>query len=340
MSTAAARSVIPFSHVEQLRQARAVIEQESAALAHLANSLGEEFCEAIDLLGGCEGKIVVTGMGKAGLIGQKITATLASTGSSAVFLHPAEAVHGDLGCLQSRDTVLALSNSGETEEVCRLLPSIQRLAIPLVAITASETSSLGGCADVVLRLGRLCEADANGLAPSTTTTAMLALGDALALVLSRSKGFTREHFALLHPAGSLGRKLMLVRDAMRKGDELRIASSELTVRELLVQLQNPGRRTGAMMLTDEDACLCGLFTDSDLARLLEQHRDGQLDRPAAEVMTRNPLTIGPDSTLQEAVDALSSRKLSELPVIDGQRRPIGLVDITDLIGLFPRESER
>ena len=339
MSTAAARTVIPFSRVEQLRQGRAVIEQESAALKGVAAALGTEFCDAIDLLGNCDGKIVVTGMGKAGLIGQKITATLASTGSSSVFLHPAEAVHGDLGSLQQRDSVVALSNSGETEEVCRLLPSIRRLAVPLVAITAVETSSLGSSADVVLSLGRLAEADSNGLAPSTSTTAMLALGDALALVLSRSKGFTPQHFALLHPAGSLGRKLMLVRDAMRKGNDLRIARQDLTVRDLLVQLGTPERRTGAVMLTDEENCLCGLFTDSDLARLLEQHRDGQLDRPVAEVMTGHPLTIGPDCNLQQAVDSLSSRKLSELPVVDTGGRPIGLIDITDLIGLFPRESE-
>jgi arabinose-5-phosphate isomerase len=339
MSSLAARTIIPFSQLEQLREGRAIIEREAVALNRLAASLDGAFCDAVGLLAACQGKIVVTGMGKAGLIGQKIAATLASTGSSAVFLHPAEAVHGDLGSLQQCDAVLALSNSGETDEVCRLLPSMRRLGVPLIAITASETSSLGSSADVVLKLGRLTEADANGLAPSTSTTAMLATGDALALVISQLKGFTAEHFAALHPAGSLGRKLMLVRDAMRSGGDLRIANEHSSVRELLVELRTHGRRTGAVMLVDEEDCLRGLFTDSDLARLLEGRRDGQLDRPVSEVMTADPLTVAPDVKLQQAVDLLSAHKLSELPVVDAGGHPIGLIDITDLIGIMPAESE-
>jgi arabinose-5-phosphate isomerase len=277
-------------------------------------------------------------MGKAGLIGQKIAATMSSTGTRATFLHPSEAVHGDLGKLHTDDLLLALSNSGETEELCRLIPLVQRTGTPIIAITATSASTLGRNAEIVIELGRLREAGPHGLAPTTSTTAMLALGDALALVVGRRRGLTPEKFALFHPGGRLGDQLRIVREVMRHGADLRTAPSTATIREAFVGLGKPGRRTGAVMLIDSDERLVGLFTDSDLARLLEQRREYQLDRPIAEVMTCNPLTIHPEKMLRDAVELLSKNKVSELPVVDVSGRPIGLIDITDVLALMPAEA--
>ncbi len=337
MNSPAARRVISFPHLDDIREARAIIELEGRALLDLAARLGDEFGQAVALITGCSGHVVVTGMGKAGLIGQKIAATFSSTGTRAHILHPAEAVHGDLGRLHAHDLLLVLSNSGETEEVCRLIPLVERLEVPIIAITASRTSTLGSSSQVVLELGKLREAGPHGLAPTTSTTAMLALGDALALIVGRHRGLTPEKFALFHPAGNLGAQLQRVEEVMRSGDELRIASASVTIREAFIGLGKPGRRTGAVMLVNERGQLSGLFTDSDLARLLEQRRDRQLDCPILEVMTRHPLTIAPTAFLRDALALLSERKVSELPVIDEVGRPVGLLDITDVIGLMPRE---
>lgn len=335
MSSAAERRLIAHSEVEVIREARTVIRHEADALYELSEQLDTSFTNAIRMLRECTGSVVVCGIGKAGLIGQKIAATLSSTGTRAHFLHPTEAVHGDLGCLHHDDVLLALSNSGETEEVCRLLPVLEKMRIPVIALTATDTSTLGSQANVTICIGLLREAGPHGLAPSTSTTAMLALGDALALVLNRIKGFTPHDFARFHPGGSLGRKLSSVGEIMRKGDEVRIAPQTASIREVFVQLSRPGRRTGAVMLVDNDGRLSGIFTDSDLARLLEQRRDRQLDREILEVMTRNPLTIRPEAMFGDAVEILSQKKVSELPVVDAHGRPLGLVDITDVIGQWP-----
>jgi arabinose-5-phosphate isomerase len=338
MSSAAESQLIAFSDLEQIREARAIIQDEAAALNELAQRLDTDFCTAAYTLYECTGHVIVTGMGKAGLIGQKIAATLSSTGTPAHFLHPAEAVHGDLGCLRGNDILLVLSNSGETEEICRLLPVVRGMRIPIVAITATHASTLGSQATVTVSLGRLREAGLHGLAPSTSTTAMLALGDALALVLSRMKGLTPRQFAVFHPSGSLGKQLKRVEEIMRRSGDLRIAPTASTVREVFVSLSKPGRRTGAVMLVDADGRLCGLFTDSDLARLMECRRELQLDRPIAEVMTSQPLTVGSETLLSEVVEILSDNKVSELPVVDNDGKPIGLIDITDVIGLMPGET--
>ena len=341
MSQAAiSRAVIPFSRFEQLRHARAIMHQEADAVRGIAANLGSEFCDATELIWQCEGSVIVTGMGKAGLVGQKIAATLSSTGTRAHCLHPAEAVHGDIGCIHPQDVVLALSNSGETEEVSRLLPLLERMGIPVVAITADPSSTLGTGGVAVIKIGRLPEADSNGVAPSTSTTVMLAVGDALALVVSQLKGFTSEDFARFHPGGSLGQRLQPIADAMRPADEVRIAHRDATVRDVLLGSSKPGRRTGAVMLVDDDGKLVGLFTDSDLTRLLEQRRDNQLDQPIAEVMTSTPITINVNNPLSEAVEVLSDRKLSELPVVDDAGLPVGLIDITDLIGLIDSDRNR
>lgn len=335
MSTAEA--LTPFTPFEQLRHAREVLRCEAEAVLALAGRLDAAFCDAADLLDSAGG-VVVTGMGKAGLIGQKIAATLASLGVRARTLHPADAVHGDLGALHPDDAVLALSHSGETEELIRLLPILKRMRLPLVAVTASVSSSLGRGADVTLPLGRVAEAGPFGLAPTTSTTVMLALGDALAVVIAKRRGFTPQQFAAFHPAGNLGRKLARVGEIMRTGDELRVAPEGRTVRDVFATAARPGRRTGAVILTDADGRLSGLFTDSDLARLLERRQEAQLDRPIAEAMTRGPITVRPEMTLGEVVDLLAARKVSELPVIDAGRRPVGLIDITDVLPLLPDEG--
>lgn len=318
---------------EQLRSARDVLRHEAIALWRASLRLGDEFNEAIELLSHCQGAVIVTGMGKAGLIGQKITATLASTGTTSHFLHPAEAFHGDLGRVKPGDVVLVLSQSGETGEVVQLLPSLAEMETPIIAITARNTSTLGQAAEVVLPLGEMHEACSMGLAPSTSTTAMLAMGDALAIVLSASKGFQAEDFAKYHPGGSLGRKLARVNDMMRPLSECRVASQTETVRNVIVGCGKPGRRTGAVMLTDESGKLTGLFTDSDLAKLFEHHSESALDCPISEVMIQAPTTIHAGARMSEAVNLLANRKFSELPVVDDAGCPLGLVDVTDVVSM-------
>lgn len=322
--------------LDQLRAGRDILLQEGGALVSLAQRLDGEFCRAADLLFGCRGSVIVSGMGKAGLIGQKIVATLASTGTRAHFLHPAEAVHGDLGRVHADDVILVLSQSGETEEVVRLLPSFCALGVPILAITARADSALGHAAEVVLELGALEEACPLGLAPSTSTTAMLALGDALALVVSRMRDFGRDDFARFHPAGNLGRRLSKVEDYMRPLADCRVARADETVRTVFVGASRPGRRTGAIMLVDGQGRLAGIFTDSDLARLFEHRRDADLDQPIARVMTAHPRTAALGSRMTDAVTILAQCKISELPVVDGEHRPAGLIDITDVFELMPK----
>jgi len=337
MSMDAAALPIAESPLEQLRLARRIIEQESRALDQAAFRLGGDFCQAVSYLYGCRGSVIVSGMGKAGLIGQKIMATLASTGTRSHCLHPAEAVHGDLGRVHVDDVLLILSQSGETEEVVRLLPSLAELGVPIIAMTARADSSLGRAASVTIALGSMDEACSLGLAPSTSTTVMLAVGDALALVTSRMRNFGREDFARFHPAGSLGRKLSKVEDHMRPLKNCRMASSNQTIREVLVAVRVEGRRSGATMLVDESGRLSGIFTDSDLARLFELRRDDELDRPIGQVMTANPLRVCLGSKMLEAVTVMAQRKISELPVVDADGKPVGLIDVTDVMGLLPGE---
>lgn len=332
MSTDAASSPGALTRFEQLRFGREIIRAEAQALFALADRLHDEFCQAVQLVLACRGNVIVTGMGKAGLVGQKIAATLASTGTSAHFVHPSEAVHGDLGRIHRLDSVMALSMSGETAEVTRLIPSLVAMAIPLLAITGNPRSALGCAARVTLDLGPLKEACSLGLAPSTSTTAMLALGDALALVVSRCRQFNHEDFARFHPGGSLGRKLAKVEEVMRPLSECRVAEQSRSVREVLVRVSRPGRRTGAIMLIDSDANLSGLFTDSDLARILETNQDNALDLPIQQVMTRQPTTVLVGMLLAEAIALLATKKISELPVVNELGKPVGLIDITDVVG--------
>jgi arabinose-5-phosphate isomerase len=318
---------------QQLALARDVLWREGQALLTLSERIPRGFCRAVETLLACQGSVIVSGMGKAGLVGQKIAATLASTGAAAHFLHPAEAIHGDLGRVGARDVVLMLSFSGESDEVVRLLPPLKELGAPVIAMTGRPHSTLGREATITLDLGPLQEACPLGLAPSTSTTAMLALGDALALVVSQSRGFSAGDFHRFHPGGSLGKRLARVEDVMRPLAECRIANESQSVREVFASVRRQGRRTGAIMLVDERGALTGIFTDSDLARLVENRRDEQLDLPIGDVMTRRPRAIQLGARLSEAVETLAGRKISELPVVDEAGKPLGLIDITDVLGL-------
>jgi arabinose-5-phosphate isomerase len=323
---------------DRLEYARSIVRAEAAALGQVAERLDPALVQAIDLLYRCPGRVCVTGTGKSADVGQKIAGTLNSTGTRAYLLDATRAVHGDLGMVHPSDVVLALSHSGESEEIVRLIPSFKQFAMGMVALTSQRASTLARRADVAIVLGPLDEVCPLGLAPSTSTTAMIAVGDALAFTLMRMRSFTREDFARFHPAGSLGRQLLKVDVVMRQGQELRLARAAATVREVFANVQRVGRRTGAVMLLDDAGLLCGLFTDSDLARLFEQRRDAALDRPIAEVMTPRPLTVTQGTRLSEAVEIFKQRKISELPVVDAAGRPVGLLDITDVIGLVSQED--
>lgn len=340
MSASAARSDDLFSPLEGLSLGREIVRSEGQALLALAQSLGDEFCRAAELLFACQGSVIVSGMGKAGLVGQKIAATLASTGTRSHFLHPGEAIHGDLGRIHKDDAVLMLSFSGQTDEVVRLLPALNQLGSPVIAVTGQENSPLARAAAVTLPLGAIREACPLGLAPSTSTTAMLALGDALALVVSRMRNFTAEDFARFHPGGSLGLKLAKVEEVMRPVETCRVARHDQSVRQALVAQSKPGRRTGAIMVVDAAGILAGIFTDSDLVRLLESNRDQVIDGPIADVMTHSPTAVPVGTRASAACEILAQRKISELPVVDDQGRPVGLIDVTDIVGVRSDDDSR
>lgn len=314
-----------------IQTGRAVLELEAQALQSAADRLDARFAAAVELLLQCRGCVIVTGIGKAGCVGQKIAATLASTGTPSHFLHAAEALHGDLGRVREQDLVLILSFSGETEEVVRLLACLQSLPCQRMAITGRPDSTLARQAHCTLTLGALAEAPPLGLAPTTSTTLMLALGDALALAVAQQRAFAAEDFAKFHPGGSLGRQLARVEDAMRGLDRCRVATPRCSLRDILVQVGQPGRRSGAILLVDPEGRLTGIFTDSDLARLFEERRDDALDQPISKVMTPSPLRVDQGSRLTAAIQLMADRKISELPVVDRNGKPLGLIDITDVL---------
>jgi len=299
----------------------------------VAGRLDDGFLAVADALFNCRGRVAVLGVGKSADIGQKTVGTFNSTGTRAYALDATRAVHGDLGCVHPDDVALLFSHSGESEELIRLLGPLKKLASCLLAVTSSTESTLARAADAAITYGPVKEACPLALAPSTSTTVMLAIGDALAFTLLEQRQFTPEEFARFHPAGMLGRKLAVVSDWMRRGEELRIAPETDTVRTVFAKVRHSGRRTGAIMLVDDMGRLVGLFTDSDLARLFENRRNDDLDAPISQVMTRTPAVISPEARVAVALDILKTRKFSELPVVDDEGRPVGMLDITDLIGL-------
>jgi arabinose-5-phosphate isomerase len=322
---------------DHLEYARQIVRAEARALDLVADRLDASFLRAVDLLLPVslhgKGRVAVTGTGKSADVGLKLAGTLNSTGARAYPLDATRAVHGDLGMLHPDDVALVLSHSGESEEIVRLLGPLRELARAVIGLTGNAAGTLARRADVALVYGPLEEVCPLGLAPSASTTAMLALGDALAFVLSRQRDFSQEDFARYHPAGSLGKKLLRVEAVMRQGSELRLAPDTATVREVFSASRRHGRRTGAVMLHDEAGRLSGLFTDSDLARLIEARADDALDRPIAAVMTARPRTLPAGARVGEALELFGRYKISEIPVIDGAGRPVGLLDITDVIGV-------
>lgn len=331
-------SALPIPRDQTLRFAREVMAAEASAVQRLAKSLDSGFLESLEILRRAR-QVVVSGMGKAGLIGQKIAATLASTGTPSQFLHPSEALHGDLGRVAAEDAVLALSNSGETEEMVRLLPALREIGTAVVALTGRRSSTLGRGAQAVIELGDISEACPLGLAPTASTAALLAVGDALALSLSWLQGFQAADFARFHPGGSLGRRLARVEDVMRPLEQCRVAPASESLRQVLVSQNLPGRRTGAIMLVDDQQRLQGVFTDSDLARLVASGGELPLDQPVAEVMTISPKTVPCGSRLAAALDVLVEHKISELPVVDAGGFPLGLIDLTDVVELLPQSRQ-
>ncbi|MBI3819277.1 MAG: KpsF/GutQ family sugar-phosphate isomerase [Planctomycetes bacterium] len=313
-------------------RAQTVFQVESQAISRLQDMVGQTFVQATECIVQCKGHVIVTGMGKAGKIAEKISATFASTGTPSIFLHPAEAVHGDLGRCLANDVVLALSNSGETEELLRLLPSVKQIGARLIAVTSKPQSALGKEADIVLNLGDIEEACPLGLAPTASTAAMLAMGDALAMVVLESRGFTKDNFALFHPAGMLGLKLLRVRDRMRCGDALPLVKSGTIVKEALRPMGAKGR-AGAAFVVNTEGVLLGIFTDGDLRRVLLQNGGGVLDAAVDSVMIRNPKTLGPDALAAEARRVLYENQIDQLPIVDDRRKVVGLLDVQDLLGI-------
>jgi len=309
--------------------AKEVLRTESEAISSLIPRLGEGFKKAVDMVCSCKGRMVITGMGKPGIIARKISATLASMKIPSLFLHPAEAVHGDLGVVTKDDIVIVFSNSGETEEVIRLLSTIKKIGARLISLTGNLTSTLAKNSEAVLDIGVKKEACPFNLAPTASTTAMLAMGDALAVAAAVRKGFTHTDFAFLHPGGALGKKLLLkVEDIMRSGRENPIVAGDKLVKEVLVAITRA--RAGCASVVDNNGRLLGIFTDGDLRRRLESETN-LLEQKINQVITKRPLTITKDKLAAEAFKILKENKIDELVVVDKKNFPIGLVDVQDLL---------
>ncbi len=312
-----------------IARGRRVLATESEAVAALEHRLGEDFAEACRLLLDCTGRVVVTGMGKSGHVGGKIAATLASTGTPAFFLHPAEAVHGDIGMITARDLVLAISNSGETDELLTILPVIKRLDVPLIALTGRGESTLARYATVTLDVSVPAEACPLNLAPTASTTATLAMGDALAVAVLEARGFTEEDFARSHPGGTLGRRLLLhVEEVMRRGAELPEVQRDTPLSAGLVEMSRKG--LGMTTVVDEGNRLLGIFTDGDLRRAL----DGQIDvhnTRMDEVMTVGPKVARPRMLAAEAVHLMETHRITALPVVDDDGVLVGALNVHDLM---------
>lgn len=313
-----------------VRSARTVIATEAAAIRALEPRIGAEFVEACRLILGCQGRLVVTGMGKSGHIGRKIAATLASTGTPSFYVHPGEASHGDLGMILPQDVVLALSNSGETDEVLFILPVIKRQGIPLIAITGNPKSSLAGQADVHLDAGISAEACPLGLAPTASTTAALVMGDALAIALLEARGFTSEDFARSHPAGSLGRRLLLhIGDVMHTGDGIPAVGPDASLTEALMEMTH--KHLGMTAVVDADRRLLGVFTDGDLRRALDDDGVDLRNARVADLMTRHPKSIGADKLAIEAAQLMEKHQIHALLVLDESQCVVGALNIHDLL---------
>ena len=311
---------------------RSIIKEQIAALGQVADLLDKSFAHAVETILELPAgsRIVVSGMGKAGFVAQKISATLSSIGFPSFFLHPAEAVHGDLGRFGANDLALLLSNSGETSELIRLLPTLKQRGSHIISITSTSTSTLGKHSDVVVEMGRFIEAGPLGLAPTTSTTVMMAIGDALAMTLVHRRGFTKEDFAAFHPGGDLGRSLMLVSDIMRTSDSCCVIHESVETKKALHLITETTGRPGAASIVNDAGEMVGVFTDGNLRRCLE-HDVEFLNKPIGTLCSRTPITITPDKLAQEAARIIQERKIDQLMVVDSQNIPVGLIDIQDLL---------
>ena len=308
-----------------------ILEQEASAIQRMAERLDERFSAAVELLTLCQGKIIISGMGKSGIIAQKIAATMSSTGSTALFLHPADAAHGDLGIVNHNDIVLCLSKSGTTEELNFIIPALRQIGAKIIAMTGNQRSFLAMNADIALDTSVEKEACPYDLAPTTSTTAMLAMGDALAISLMQQKNFTQRDFALTHPKGSLGRRLTVqVSDIMTKGNALPLVTTSASVTDLILEMTS--KRYGVSGVVNAEGSLCGIFTDGDLRRLVQSGREF-LSLTADSVMTVNPKTVTPDTMARECLDILETWRITQLLVCDVSQCPVGIVHIHDLMSL-------
>jgi arabinose-5-phosphate isomerase len=315
--------------------ATGVLRAEAEAVANVVGQLDESFDRAVELLAGCKGTVLVGGIGKSGIIARKISATLASTGTPSHFLHPSEAMHGDLGRIRAEDVVVLLSYSGTTEDVLALAAVLRQDRVPIIAICSRAESHLGRLADACLCIGDVTEACPHNLAPTASTTAMLALGDALALSVSRRRDFSAADFLKRHPGGMLGRQLMRIIDAMRLrvGENLPLLAESQTVGELVETTSTGGRRVGATLLVDKSGRLAGILTDADIVKLIARHGAAALGQGVAQVMTRRPKTLPHTALVRDAVQMVREHRIDEIPIVDDAGRPLGVIDVQDLIAL-------
>ena len=310
---------------------KTILEQEARAIQQIAERLDERFSDAVLLLASCKGKIIISGMGKSGIIGQKIAATMSSTGTTALFLHPADAAHGDLGIVDHDDVVICLSKSGTTEELNFIIPALKQIGAKIIAMTGNTRSYLAQNANITLDTDIDKEAGPYDLAPTTSTPAMLAMGDALAIALMQQKNFTQRDFALTHPKGSLGRRLTVkVTDIMAKDDAVPLVTEHASVTDLILEMTS--KRYGVSAVVDEEGCLTGIFTDGDLRRLVQSGREF-LSLSAGSVMTANPKTVSTTTMAKECLDILETYRITQLLVCDNKQHPVGMVHIHDLITL-------
>jgi len=315
-----------------LEYARKVIEIEAAAISSLTHIVDDSFAQAVGMIFNCTGSCIVSGIGKAGIIGQKISATLASTGTPSHFLHPAEAVHGDLGRLRKNDIVLVLSYGGETDEITRMINMVKQLDIKLISITGQNDSTLCKYSDVSICRGKMDEACPLGVAPSVSTTCMLAVGDAIAFTVMRARNFGVEDYVRFHPGGSLGAKLMTVEQSMmfKPGEKLPLADVDDTVENLLEETGDV-KRHGAVMVTSKDGKLVGIITDGDIRRLITKYKNKCFSLKVGEVMTANCKRIRVDALAAEATAIFHKFRIDELPVVDADDKPVGLIDVQDIV---------
>ena len=303
---------------------------EQHALQVLAEQIDERFTKACEIILQCKGRLVVTGMGKSGHIGRKMAATFASTGTPSFFMHPGEAGHGDLGMLVRGDVLIAISNSGKSDEIMMLMPLIKHLGVPLITISRDENGPMPQNADVALTLGQAQEACPLGLAPTSSTTATLALGDALAVTLLEARGFTADDFARSHPAGALGKRLLLhVKHLMHTGEELPKVSPNTPMNKVLYEISD--KRLGLTTVVDENDTLLGIFTDGDLRRLIDKQQGFNVNLAVSEVMTKNPSTISMEAKAVAALEALRDKKINQFVVVDDAKKVIGVISMHDLI---------